>query len=38
MDRLWQDRGRARAWGAAARARYDELDIGWPAIVQRLLA
>jgi glycosyltransferase involved in cell wall biosynthesis len=37
MDRLWQDRGRARAWGAAARARYDELDIGWPAIVQRLL-
>jgi glycosyltransferase involved in cell wall biosynthesis len=37
MDRLWQDRERARAWGAAARAHYDALNISWPAIVQRLL-
>jgi glycosyltransferase involved in cell wall biosynthesis len=38
MDRLWQDRGRARAWGAAARARYQALDVGWPSVVRRLLA
>lgn len=38
MDTLWADRERARAWGAAARARYEQLDVGWPAIVQRLLA
>lgn len=38
MDRLWQDRSRARAWGAAARARYEELNINWPSVVQRLLA
>jgi glycosyltransferase involved in cell wall biosynthesis len=38
MDALWLDRGRARAWGAAARKRYEELDVSWPSVVRRLLA
>ena len=38
MDLLWQNRARARAWGEAARDRYDSLHITWPNVVQRLLA
>lgn len=37
MDRTWEDRGRARAWGAQARVQFEQLNIGWPAIVERLL-
>ncbi len=38
MDRLWQDRGEARAQGEAGRARYRALNISWPAVVERLAA
>jgi glycosyltransferase involved in cell wall biosynthesis len=38
LDALWEDRERARAWGLAGRARYDELDISWANVVRRLAA
>jgi glycosyltransferase involved in cell wall biosynthesis len=38
MDRLWEDRGQALAWGEAGRARYESLDISWPKVVRRLVA
>jgi glycosyltransferase involved in cell wall biosynthesis len=38
MDRLWQDRDLARQLGRAGRSRYEEMDISWPRVVQRLLA
>jgi glycosyltransferase involved in cell wall biosynthesis len=38
LDQLWQDRKQARAWGQAGRARYEQLGITWPRVVQRLLS
>jgi glycosyltransferase involved in cell wall biosynthesis len=38
MDRLWEDRSEAKRLGAAARRHYESLGIGWPAVVERLLA
>lgn len=38
MDELWADPERARRWGQAGRRRYDELAIGWPRVVEELLA
>jgi glycosyltransferase involved in cell wall biosynthesis len=37
LDELWQDRGLARALGAAGKEHYHGLDISWPRVVQRLL-
>jgi glycosyltransferase involved in cell wall biosynthesis len=38
LDELWADRDRAREMGMAARRRYEELDIRWAKVVDRLLA
>ena len=38
LDRLWDDRALARALGRAARARYDEMGIGWRKVLSCLLA
>lgn len=38
MDALWEDRERARLWGEAGRQRYDDLDINWENVVEKLLA
>jgi glycosyltransferase involved in cell wall biosynthesis len=38
MDELWADPDRARRWGQAGRRRIDDLAIGWPKVVQELLA
>ena len=38
MDRIWTERARTRRMGAAGRARYEALDIGWDHVVQALLA
>jgi glycosyltransferase involved in cell wall biosynthesis len=37
MDRLWDDRGWARALGEAGRKRYDGLNISWTTVVERLV-
>ena len=37
LDRLWEQPATARAYGLAARARYVEMGIGWPAVLDRLL-
>lgn len=36
FDYLWMHRDEARAWGVAARARYETLDISWSNVVDRL--
>ncbi|GAA4337649.1 glycosyltransferase family 4 protein [Variovorax defluvii] len=38
MDRLWRDRDEARRMGRAAQARIEALKIGWPHVIERLLA
>ena len=38
LDRLWADRAQTRAWGAAARARYADMRLSWPHVVNQLLA
>jgi len=38
MDQLWQDREQARLLGQAGRAHYEELEISWSKVVQRLVA
>jgi glycosyltransferase involved in cell wall biosynthesis len=38
LDRLWDDRARARALGEAGRARYQALGISWRHVVGRLAA
>jgi glycosyltransferase involved in cell wall biosynthesis len=38
MDRLYADREEARRMGRAANARIDALHIGWPHVLERLLA
>jgi glycosyltransferase involved in cell wall biosynthesis len=38
MDRLFDDRNRARQLGQAANARIADLNIDWPHVIERLLA
>jgi glycosyltransferase involved in cell wall biosynthesis len=38
MDRLWQDRDQAKAWGEAGRAYYESLEISWCKVVQSLVS
>jgi glycosyltransferase involved in cell wall biosynthesis len=38
MDRLWEDRQLAKAYGEAGKQRYNNLDISWSNVVERLLA
>ena len=38
LDRLWDDRTAAKAWGKAGYALYQALDITWPHVVRKLLA
>jgi glycosyltransferase involved in cell wall biosynthesis len=38
LDRLWQEADQAADWGRAGGRLYDELEIGWPQVVRRLLA
>ncbi|HEY1795833.1 MAG TPA: glycosyltransferase family 4 protein [Stellaceae bacterium] len=38
FDRLWSDRKLAARLGDGAAARIDELGIGWPRVVERLLS
>jgi glycosyltransferase involved in cell wall biosynthesis len=38
MDNLWGAPARAREMGAAARAHYEDLDLSWTSVVDRLLA
>jgi glycosyltransferase involved in cell wall biosynthesis len=38
MDRIWTDRALARRLGSQGRAHYDQLGIGWPKVVESLLA
>ncbi|VTU19005.1 glycosyltransferase family 4 protein [Variovorax sp. PBL-E5] len=38
MDRLYADRAEARRMGEEANARIDALHIGWPHVLERLLA
>jgi glycosyltransferase involved in cell wall biosynthesis len=38
MDEVWEDRDRARRWGAAGRQRYEDMRIEWPYVLERLLA
>jgi glycosyltransferase involved in cell wall biosynthesis len=38
MDCLWADRDQAASWGRNGRQSYEELEIGWPQVVRRLLA
>ena len=37
MDELWEDRRRAKQWGDAGRQRYDDLNISWGNVLERLL-
>lgn len=37
VEAAWGNRARTREMGAAARARYEALGIGWPQVVARLL-
>jgi len=38
MDALWDDRSRGAAWGEAARARIERLNITWDNVVRTLIA
>ena len=38
FDSLWEDRRQAKAWGEAARTRYDGLNLSWETVVNKLLA
>ena len=38
MDQFYADCGATRAMGESARSRIDELRIGWPHVLERLLA
>jgi glycosyltransferase involved in cell wall biosynthesis len=38
LDEIWTDRNRSRQWGLAGRKRYEELNISWQNVVNRLLA
>lgn len=38
MDRLFEDRASTRRLGKAATARISEMNIGWPHVLERLLA
>ena len=38
FDSVWENRDRATAWGHAARARYESLNLSWANVVKKLLA
>lgn len=38
LDRVWEDRARARDLGQAGRARYAQMGVGWDAVLSCLLA
>lgn len=38
FDALWQGRDKARVLGRAARARVEEMRIGWPHVIKSILA
>ena len=38
MDTLWENRARGTAWGEAARARIERLNITWDNVVRTLTA
>jgi glycosyltransferase involved in cell wall biosynthesis len=37
LDRVWEARDQARAWGEAGRLRYEHLAISWSTVVRTLL-
>ena len=37
LDRLWAQRARSERWGRAGRQHYDDLGLGWPHVLDRLL-
>jgi glycosyltransferase involved in cell wall biosynthesis len=37
LDLLWADRPRTRVLGAAGRERYDDLELGWDHVLERLV-
>ena len=37
MDELWDDRSLAKTLGQAGRDRYDQMDISWANVAQKLL-
>lgn len=37
MDTLWENRELSKEWGARGRALYDEMNINWKHVVQKLL-
>jgi glycosyltransferase involved in cell wall biosynthesis len=38
VDLLWENRAQARAWGAAGREHYQQLNLTWDNVVRKLLA
>jgi glycosyltransferase involved in cell wall biosynthesis len=38
FDFIWENRVEAKAWGRAARDRYESLNLSWSNVVQKLLA
>jgi glycosyltransferase involved in cell wall biosynthesis len=38
MDKLWEQRNRAREWGEAGHALYSNLNISWKNVAERLLS
>ena len=38
FDFIWENRAEAKAWGLAARDRYESLNLSWSNVVQKLLA
>jgi glycosyltransferase involved in cell wall biosynthesis len=37
LDRIWEDRGRAKQWGEAGFELYQSMNITWPKVVDSLL-
>jgi len=38
FDFIWENRAEAKAWGQAARDRYESLNLSWANVIQKLLA
>jgi glycosyltransferase involved in cell wall biosynthesis len=38
FDFVWENRAEAKAWGRAARDRYESLNLSWANVIQKLLA
>jgi glycosyltransferase involved in cell wall biosynthesis len=37
FDFVWENRGQAEAWGRAGRVHYDNLNLSWTNVIQKLL-